>query len=217
MSAKNEMLASGYFGDYIEIYLNKEKKLHKMFSLPEDAKIVLYQGGMLSGRGLDKLIFSTEFLPEDAYLFLIGGGDSFSDLKAIAEKSPAKDRIKFIPTVPLKELLSHTAAADVGVIQMLNTSLNNYYSMPNKIFEYMSVGLPVVSPDFPELKQLLEEVQCGVVFNPEDPKDIARAINEILSDPAKAKKMGQNGLRAFNERYNWEVEEKKLLEIYQNL
>ena len=197
--------------------VKKTQKLHKMFSLPEDAKIVLYQGGMLSGRGLDKLIFSTEFLPDDAYLFLIGGGDSFSDLKAVAEKSPAKDRIKFIPTVPLKELLSYTAAADVGVIQMLNTSLNNYYSMPNKIFEYMSVGLPVASPDFPELKQLLEEVQCGVVFNPEDPKDIARAINEILSDPAKAKKMGQNGLRAFNERYNWEVEEKKLLEIYQNL
>jgi len=197
--------------------VEKTRKLHKLLNLPNDAKVVLYQGGMLPGRGIDRLVKSAEFLPEDAYLVLIGGGESVPGLQKLAGKSPAKDRIKFVPTVPLRELLAYTAAADVGVIQMLNTSLNNYYSMPNKVFEYMSVGLPVASPDFPELKQLLGEVQCGVVFDPDDPQDIARAINEILSDQAKAKKMGQNGLRAFNERYNWEIEEKKLLEIYQNL
>lgn len=197
--------------------VRKTKRLHKMLNLPNYAKIVLYQGGMLPGRGIDRLVRTSEFLPENTYLVLIGGGESVLELKKLAEKSSTRDRIKFIPTVPLNELLSYTAAADVGVIQMLNTSLNNYYSMPNKVFEYMSVGLPVVSPDFPELKQLLKEVQCGVVFDPEDPEDIAQAIREILSDPQKAKKMGENGQRAFDKKYNWEVEEKKLIELYREL
>ncbi|MEX2007801.1 MAG: glycosyltransferase family 4 protein [Candidatus Levyibacteriota bacterium] len=191
-------------------YTKSNKKFHKFFSLPKDAKVILYQGALSSERGLNYLVSSIKYLPKDFYLVFMGDG-------AVAKSSESTQRVKFLPAVQLKELPYYTASADIGVVQLLNNSLNNFYGLPNKIFEYMSVGLPVAAVNFPNLKKVVEETGAGTLFDGEDPKDIARAINEILSDPKKRKKMGLNALKASREKYNWEIEEKKLLKIYKEL
>lgn len=193
------------------------RRFHEIFSLPSTVKTVLYQGGIKEARGLFQLVRAIEYLPENVYLVLVGKGKALEGLKKLASTLPSGSRVKFHEAVALEELPKYTASADVGVIPLLNTSLNNFYSMPNKLFQYMSVGLPIAATDFPNLRAVVNEVKCGALFNTEDPKDIARTISSILSNPKKMKKMSENALKASKEKYNWKVEEKKLREIYDKL
>lgn len=192
-------------------------KLQDQLKTPNGSRFALYQGFVSQARGIPNLIKAVEFLPENTYLVIIGGGPHLATIKEFVSGLPFKDKIKFIPPVGMEELFSYTASADVGVIPMLNVSLNNFYTMPNKLFEYMSVGIPVAGVNFPDVAKVVKETNCGILFNPEDPQDIARAIKKILENPKKAKAMGDNGRRAFNKKYNWEVEEKKLLKVYRGL
>ncbi|MCM8808341.1 MAG: glycosyltransferase, partial [Candidatus Omnitrophica bacterium] len=94
---------------------------------------------------------------------------------------------------------------------------NHVNAQPNKIFEYMSAGLPVISSDFPLWKEVIEGNKCGICVNPLNPEEIAEAIKYLVNNPDKAKEMGENGRRAVLEKYNWDIESKKLIEIYENL
>jgi glycosyltransferase involved in cell wall biosynthesis len=81
----------------------------------------------------------------------------------------------------------------------------------------MTVGLPVIASNFPVWQEVVEENNCGLTVNPFDPEDIAKAIEYLLDNPDQARKMGQNGRKAVLEKYNWENEEQKLIELYENL
>ena len=104
----------------------------------------------------------------------------------------------------------------VGVAPIKNVCLSYYYCSPNKLFEYIAGGIPAVVSNFPELKKIIEEHKLGMTFNPDDPKDIANAINYVLSDRDRYNEMKKNTLKA-NRIFNWEEESKKLLEIYKRL
>jgi len=99
----------------------------------------------------------------------------------------------------------------------LHPIINYLDSLPVKMFEYMAAGLPVIASDFPLWKQIIGEHQCGITVNPLSPDEIAKAINCILSNPAEAKKMGENGKKAVVEKFNWKNEEFKLIELYKKL
>lgn len=81
----------------------------------------------------------------------------------------------------------------------------------------MSAGLPVIASDFPLWRTIVDGVQCGLLVDPQDPNDIAHAMQWILENPEKAKQMGKNGKRAVEETYNWEKESKKLISMYNEL
>jgi len=85
------------------------------------------------------------------------------------------------------------------------------------MFEYMIAGVPVVASNFPLWKEIVEGNSCGVTVDPLNPKEIAGAINYIIENPKEADKMGQNGKKAILEKYNWSIEEKKLLQVYKKL
>jgi glycosyltransferase involved in cell wall biosynthesis len=196
---------------------NRGREFHKELSLPEEAKVILYQGGIMWRRAMKQIVDALEYLPKDIYLILMGGGE---DKNALAKYVSAKDystRIKFHEEVSLEDLPRYTASADLGVVPLLNVSLNNYYGLPNKLFEYMAAGIPVAASNFPEIKKIVIEEKIGVCFDPENPKNIAQAIIDLLSDPKKMEKMSANALRASKEIYNWDIEEKKLLSIYKRL
>lgn len=95
--------------------------------------------------------------------------------------------------------------------------MNYLDSLPIKMFEYMSAGIPVVASNFPLWKEIIEKNRCGVCVDPLSPKDIAKAINFIVQNPQIAQKMGENGKRAILEKYNWQIEEQKLFNIYEGL
>jgi hypothetical protein len=86
-----------------------------------------------------------------------------------------------------------------------------------KLFEYMAAAIPIISSNFSTWKQIVEGEQCGICVDPLDPKEISVAIQFIVEHPAEAEQMGKNGLRAVEERYNWGMEEKKLLYLYREL
>jgi len=190
--------------------------LRAKLGIRKEEALVLYQGGFLPHRGLENLIAAIAMLPE-VKLVMMGWGRLEEDLRALADAMGLiGKRVFFLPPVPQNELLLWTSSADVGVIAYRNVGLNNYYSLPNKLFEYIAAGIPVVASDFPELRRVIEEFQVGCTFNPDDPKDIARAITWVLEDEQRLAKLKENARKAAAV-LNWENEEKKLLELYRKL
>jgi glycosyltransferase involved in cell wall biosynthesis len=117
----------------------------------------------------------------------------------------------------MADLVKTASEADIGVIPYIPFCLNNRLCLPNKLFEYMMAGLAVVGSDLPELRHIIRGHQIGGVFSPEKPRDIARAINELLLDTPRLDAMKRNALRAAHELYNWEVEGKVLLMAYESV
>jgi len=102
-------------------------------------------------------------------------------------------------------------------LAILFPSPNFIESYPTKLFEYMILGLPVIASDFPLWKEIIEGNQCGICVNPLNPKEIAKAIDYLISNPDEATEMGKRGRKAVEEKYNWETEEAKLLALYNQL
>lgn len=195
--------------------LNKDKvDLHKILSLPKDEKILLYQGGIQTGRGLDKLIEAFPKFNEGTLVF-IGDGRIKDNLQQIVKEKGLEDKIKFIPKVPLEDLAKYTRNAYLGFQVLNNVCFNHYSASSNKLFEYMMSEIPVVACDFPEIKKVVDENQIGLTIDPHDPDEIAKAVNDLLENPEKRDFFSSNCLLA-REKYNWEVEQEMLLDIYRN-
>ena len=113
----------------------------------------------------------------------------------------------------MSALLDMTAGADLGVIPYRNAGLNNFYTSPNKLFEYCAAGVPVVASAFPELKKVVEGLQVGRTFDPDDPDAIAAAVNALLEDPAELARVRLNASRAAGE-FTWESEVRALVDAY---
>src|SRR5690606_2331394 len=99
----------------------------------------------------------------------------------------------------------------------LHPKINYFDALPIKMFEYMAAGLPVIASDFPLWRQIIEADDCGICVDPLSPEAISEAINYLAANPAVAERMGRNGQRAVEEKYNWSAEERALLEFYGSL
>jgi glycosyltransferase involved in cell wall biosynthesis len=118
--------------------------------LNNGVKIALYQGGIQLGRGLEQLIDAAPLLSPNIVLVLVGDGRLRPVLEARVETLNLSERVKFTGRVPLDELLGYTACADVGLQILQNMCFNHYSTDSNKLYEYLTVGVPVVASDFPE-------------------------------------------------------------------
>jgi glycosyltransferase involved in cell wall biosynthesis len=105
----------------------------------------------------------------------------------------------------------------VAGLVTLHPVINYLDALPVKMFEYMAAGIPVIASDFPLWREIVLGNQCGLCVDPMDPTAIAKAIDFLVIHPAEARQMGENGRRAVLERYNWSVEQAKLLTYYKNL
>ncbi len=94
---------------------------------------------------------------------------------------------------------------------------NHIDAQPNKMFEYMAAGIAVICSDFPYWKEIIEDNNCGICVNPLDENEISNAINKLMSDSDLAKHMGENGKKLVTQKYNWDIEEKKLIQLYKEL
>lgn len=185
-------------------------------------KHILYLGGMSKIRGTYELIkVFTRVIKKypEWKLYLVGTimPASFDrEIEKLIEKSNIRQHIKLIPWVSFEEKEKYSKQASIGVVTYLPYA-NNISCLPNKLFEYMSAGLPVIASNFPLYKEVVEGSACGITVDPANIKEVAKAIEYLIKRPEKARKMGENGKRAVLEKYNWENESKKLLKIYQNL
>lgn len=174
--------------------------------------IVLYQGGLQPGRGLPRLVQAAASVP-DAYFVFIGGGRQAHELHLLAEQLGLNDRVKFIPTVALSELPSHTASADIGVQPIENTCLNHFTTDSNKLFEYVIAGLPVVATQLPEITKVVRAHDLGLLVPDSDTQALANAIQQLVDDPVLREHYRANAKKA-SQSLNWEAQEKGLLDLY---
>ncbi|MCP1727869.1 glycosyltransferase involved in cell wall biosynthesis [Natronospira proteinivora] len=195
--------------------IEASKRLRERLSLKEDWPIIVYQGGLQAGRGLEDLVHAAAEVPE-AYFVLIGGGQLTARLSGIAESLDLQARVFFIPTVPLSELLTYTASADIGVQPIRNTCLNHLSTDSNKLFEYAMAGLPVVASAFPEIRRIVQGHEIGRVYDPEQPGELARALNAMVGSAELRARYGANAL-AHRKALSWEAQEAVLVDLYAGL
>lgn len=193
-------------------------ELSETFSKNPQEKII-YLGGMSKTRGLIEVVeaFSLVVRKYPSWeLCLVGSCRPASfedDLRMLAKKRGIEANVKFISWVPYEEKERLSAQAAMGVITYLPYA-NNTSCLPNKLFDYMLVGLPVIASDFPLYREVVEPFRCGRIVAPDRPESIARAMTYFIENPEEARQMGENGRRAVHEKYNWEQESAKLLRIY---
>jgi glycosyltransferase involved in cell wall biosynthesis len=178
----------------------------------ERGPLILYHGGFAPNRGLPALVRAAHHLHEGR-LVLMGWGRLEEELRAIVAAERLAERVAIIGPVTPEELPAYTAGADIGVIPYEPVGLNNTYTTPNKLFEYMAAGVPIVASHLPEIVRFVRGLEVGTTFSVVEPRAIAAAIGEVLQDPQRAATMRANALRASQELC-WEVESRKLLDLY---
>lgn len=184
----------------------------------EDSKNqILYVGGVSRLRGYEEMIRMMDYIPEElqAELHIIGPLQHIRVDADQAERLMHK-RIYLHGRIPFLEVQRKLARGKVGLV-CLHPIENYRESLPIKMFEYMSAGLPVVATDFPLWKEIVEGSQCGFTVNALDPQEMAKKVTEILTNPRLAESMGVKGRKAYEELYNWHVEEQKLFQLYQRI
>jgi len=192
--------------------IKQSNKLREVCHIAEGKRILLYQGGLQQGRGIFTLLEVIQRLPDCVLLFL-GDGALKEELRMKSEK--LKERVYIIDAVPVEQLLLYTASADAGLCLIENYGSSYYLSLPNKFFEYVMAGVPILASNFPEMKRIIDEYKVGETANPEDVNDIAEKIQRLLS-PGHHQHLVEN-CRAAAKIYNWDIESKKLIATIDNL
>ena len=184
-----------------------------ILGLPEDKHILILQGaGINVHRGAEELI---EAMPAitNAILLIIGGGDVLDILKNRVKELDLSQRVIFKARMPYPELIQYTCLADVGLTLDKDTNLNYKYSLPNKLFDYIQAGIPVVSSPLPEIQNIIDTYKVGCYIPDHNPENIANKINEVLADQEQMKEWKNNCSFAAQD-LNWEKEEIKVIDIY---
>jgi glycosyltransferase involved in cell wall biosynthesis len=190
--------------------------------IPATAPVVLYHGLLSGNRGIDRL---TEAILqpglEDVHLALLGYGTLAPKLTELADQAPYRGRLHVLDAVPPAELLPWVASADVGSLAMPRASLNLFISTPNKLFECLAAGTPVVVSDFPAVRDIVMGDPLGplgTICDPGDAGDVARAIRSLLElGPDAREALRRRCLEAARLRWNWESEVARLIAAYANL
>ena len=189
-------------------------------SLPSlgGARVLVIHGSLTPGKGLLESAAAVERLPADCKLVLLGFGSLRDRLLALSLTDPLRGRLLVQPPVPQSELLAWLSGADVAVIAFTPDSLNQLYATPNRLFESLAAGIPVVVSDFPEMRRVVEEHGVGAVCDPTDPGSIAAAVGALLDESASARAERRARCRqAVEDTFNWERQVQNLLVIYRRL
>ena len=193
--------------------------LRQALGLGPDVPVVLYHGAFSADRGLVPLA-EAMLAPglERAHLAYVGFGVMTGELVALSREPRFSGRIHVLPAVSQEDLPEWVASADVGVMPNQPTSPNERLSTPNKLFESLAAGIPVVTSDYPERRRIVvddPDGPLGETCDPTDPLSIGEAIRRIVDlDPAAYADLRRRCLKAAHERWNWETEAEKLVALY---
>lgn len=182
-----------------------------------DRPVVMHHGGLARGRGIERTIDALRNIPTNVALVLMGDGELVPWIRDLAA-GPLAGRLYHQPAVPIGEVLAWVAGADIGVIAFEPVDRNNLLGTPNKLFEYLAVGVPVVVSDFPEMRRIALETGVGVGCDPTDTTSIACAIEQLLAeDPGVRAARSARALELTRGEYAWTGQQAHLLALYDRL
>lgn len=192
--------------------VERSNRLRELCHISEEKHILLYQGGFQRGRGIFVSLDVIQHLP-NCVLVLLGDGPLKEDLQIRIEE--LKDRVYIVEAVPVDQLLRYTASADVGLCLIENQGISYYHSLPNKFFEYVMAGVPVVASRFPEMKKIIDSHGVGETADPDDVTEIVEKIQKLLQTGYHDEIV--HNCRRAAKIYNWDHESEKLVEVIENL
>ena len=192
--------------------IDPTKNLRTELEIPDGQAVVIYQGSIQENRGIEPAIDAVDSL-EMTTLIIIGYGYHRPALEMMVKDRGLEDKVRFFGPVPNDELVSYSASADVGLANIVNSSVSYHTSLPNKLFEYVMAGIPVVGSDSPEIGRVIKEQHVGEVCDADDPVALASALRDVLDDPTRYR----TAIEKTSQRYNWEVEQETLINLYSRL
>lgn len=176
--------------------------------------IVMYHGGVVPGRDVERLIELVSLNSNIKAVVLGNSRESYMrTLLQLAENYKVTDRIVFHPAVPHKELWKYVGAVDVGMILARATCKNHLFSLPNKLFENIQAGTPVICPNYPAFRSIIEKYENGLMCDPEKIEDINRCVEILRNDKEIYRKIKLKTTMA-KEYLNWEIEREGLRKAY---
>lgn len=184
----------------------------KELDLPEDKKIIVLQGaGINVDRGAEEAVLAMRHI-EEHLLLIIGSGDVLPTLKQMVQDHHLNDRVRVMGRLPYDEMMRYTSSADLGLSLDKDTNMNYRFSLPNKLFDYIQAGTPVLVSNLPELQKIVEEHGVGVVSDSHEPKQLAGQIRAFLND-SKMITAANEACKVAAKELIWEKERKVLDDI----
>jgi glycosyltransferase involved in cell wall biosynthesis len=185
---------------------------------PQGVPILLYQGWISPyARSFREIVQALKLLDGVHFVVIGFGHESNKDIvRAWAAEEGVAERVHFLPPRPFEELVRTAAAATVGIVPIKAVDVNTYLGDTNKLHEYLMAGLPVAASDLPEIRRVAGEGSppVGEMFDPSSPVSIAAAVRRLLADPGEYEARRREARRLALERFNWQIEERRLLSLY---
>ncbi len=190
--------------------------LRRELGLPAEKHIVILQGaGINIQRGAEEAVMAMQYM-ENTLLLIVGGGDVIPQLKSMVKENGLLDKVRFEGKKNPNELVLFTHSADLGLSLDKDTNLNYRFSLPNKLFDYIQAGIPVLASDLPEIKRIVERYEIGRICPDHDPVSLAKLMKEMLEDEQQCDHWKKQ-LPIAAEELNWDKEKKKFIEIFRNI
>jgi len=185
--------------------------LRAQLGIDANTPLILHLGAVAQDRGGETLVRAMAHLPE-AHLLFLGAedGEHTANLRRLATEQGVDTRVSFHPPVPVAHVPAYARQADIGVSLLQDTCENHRLALPNKVFECLHAGIPVVTADLPELRALVERHALGRLARPDDPHDVARALREVLATPDEL----TAAVERAREELSWEAERGHLVDVY---
>ncbi|MGI9191319.1 MAG: glycosyltransferase family 4 protein [Chitinophagaceae bacterium] len=217
---KGYTIGDAYAGEFKRMYgvnytiVRNATILKPIQAVKPTERFLLYQGAVNEGRCFETLIPAMKQV--DCPLVICGEGNFFEQAKALVKQHQLEHRIRFEGYVPPDRLREYTEQAYAGITLFTGQGKSNYFSMANRFFDYMHAGIPQLTVDYPEYRNVNEQFEISVLIHDTDADTIANALNTLLHDAEWHARLKQNCLKA-REVYCWQEEEKKLIHFYQEL
>jgi glycosyltransferase involved in cell wall biosynthesis len=190
-------------------------KTREELNLPHDKKIILLQGaGINVQRGSEEAVEAMKYV-ENAILLIIGGGDVICLLEKMAKSVDLKEKVFLLPKMKPEELYHYTCNADIGLSLDKDTNLNYRFSLPNKIFDYVAAGVPVLASPLPEIKSFVEKYGVGICIESHLPQHIGEMINYMLNSPDYP--VWKTNTKIASMENNWQSEKKVIENIFHEI
>ena len=175
-----------------------------------------YIGGITAIRSALEIVEAIGLVRHSGARLRMGGTFSTKPLEDTARVLDGWSRVDFHGWIGREDVRDILGRVRAGLV-LFHPMPNHIRAQPNKLFEYMAAGLPVIASDFPLWREIVEGAGCGLLVDPQDPQAIAEAMQWVLDNPEEAAEMGRRGRAAVEERYNWEAESDKLIALYRRL